>query len=114
MPRPEIVGDGLLDRLVAAVYRFDEPYNCFPSTHVLTSYFMILAFRSSPAFGRGIRNAVTLISVTIILSTLFVKQHVLMDAAGAIALAELIWRVLEKTTARAHRRSAPQRLGHHA
>ena len=36
VPRPELIGSDWLLRTVQWVYRSDEPFNCFPSTHVLT------------------------------------------------------------------------------
>ncbi|MBW7456977.1 phosphatase PAP2 family protein [Paenibacillus sepulcri] len=100
VPRPELVVNDWLGRLVQYVYSMDEPFNCFPSTHVLTSYCMMKAFISSPGINRYIRIAVSGMSILIIASTLFVKQHVLMDMAGAIAVVEVIYFVGARTWAR--------------
>lgn len=99
VPRPPVPGDGLLNQLVGYVYAMDQPFNCFPSTHVFTSYCMIKAFHSAANIGRPVKIAVTAMSLTVIASTLFVKQHVLMDVAGAIALAEAIYFVGERLKA---------------
>jgi hypothetical protein len=88
VPRPELIGDSYLLNAVRSVYSTDEPFNCFPSTHVLTSYLMMKAFLRTPHVPRLLRLAVSAMSLTIIASTLFMKQHVLLDAAGAIAVAE--------------------------
>ncbi|GGD58361.1 phosphatase PAP2 family protein [Paenibacillus nasutitermitis] len=91
VPRPEFAVHDLFDRLVQYVYSMDEPFNCFPSTHVLTSYCMMKAFISSQAINRYIRLGVSCMSILIIASTLFVKQHVLLDIAGAIAVVEAVY-----------------------
>lgn len=89
--RPPLVGTGVLDRMVNLVYSTDNPYNCFPSIHVLTSYLMIKGAAASAGFTNKDRVAVHIFAWSIIVSTLFVKQHVLLDVAGAIALVEILW-----------------------
>ncbi|MNI22245.1 PAP2 superfamily protein [compost metagenome] len=90
VPRPQIGSSGLLIQLVEWVYRHDQPFNCFPSIHVFTSYLMIKSVQEQEAFSRKIKAAVYFCAWLIICSTFFVKQHVLLDAAGAIALAEIL------------------------
>lgn len=97
--RPDVSGDGILDWLVLLVYRHDQPYNCFPSTHVLTSYCMLKAYREASGIRLSVRWAVAGIAVLIMLSTLFVKQHVLLDAAGAIAVVEAVYAAFRLLTA---------------
>ncbi|TVY07016.1 phosphatase PAP2 family protein [Paenibacillus cremeus] len=90
VPRPELVGSSFLTNIVRMAYSFDEPLNCFPSTHVLTSYLMMKAYLRATSASRSIRVSVTVISLLIIASTQFIKQHVLLDIAGAIAVAEVV------------------------
>lgn len=89
VPRPAVSPDGILNRIVLLVYGHDNPYNCFPSIHVLTSYLML---RGAAAFGSRTRGAVTAMSVLIIASTLFVKQHVWADLIGGILVGEFTFR----------------------
>lgn len=88
VPRPELVGDDWLLQAVRMVYRSDEPFNCFPSIHVLTSYFMMKAYLGAANVPRTFKAVVAVVSVLIILSTQFVKQHVLLDIVGAVLVAE--------------------------
>ncbi|MCP1133708.1 phosphatase PAP2 family protein [Paenibacillus polysaccharolyticus] len=81
---------GFLARLVQFVYSTDQPYNCFPSIHVLTSYLML---RGAYVFSRPIRLSVAIISILIIISTVFVKQHVVADILGGILVGELCLRL---------------------
>jgi len=108
--RPEVADVSWLDHLVLLVYNGDEPVNCFPSTHVLTSYCLLKAFRETPGVGRPIRLAVTGMSVLIILSTLFVKQHVLLDAVGAIAVVEGVYFAADRLAALRAKRAAASPL----
>lgn len=90
LPRPEVGHNGVLNWLVGIVYQTDAPYNCFPSIHVLTSYIVVKAAYQCK-LSRMANTAVCLISGIIIISTLFVKQHVLMDVVGGIVLAEMLY-----------------------
>lgn len=86
VPRPEVTGEGIFNALVRLTYAGDQPYNGFPSIHVLTCYLAILGSR---VLTRPRRNLVFIISFLIILSTLFVKQHVLADVGAGIAVGEI-------------------------
>lgn len=89
--RPVLSGEGLLTVMVNFVYTNDQPFNCFPSIHVLTSYIMIKGLRQLRTMPSMPRFALMAIGWSIIASTVFVKQHVLLDAAGAIMLVELLF-----------------------
>ncbi|UKS25161.1 phosphatase PAP2 family protein [Paenibacillus sp. HWE-109] len=89
VPRPSIIDNSWLTGLVKFVYAADKPFNCFPSIHVLTSYIVLKAsYRCS--FGRKARTAIVIAAWSIIISTLFVKQHALLDVAGAVLLSEAL------------------------
>lgn len=96
VPRPELVGSDFLTHLVRLVYAYDAPFNTFPSIHCLTSYLMIQGIRGSAV--KNFLNTVIISSCafTVILSTQFVKQHVLLDAVAAILLGEMVWRAVGK------------------
>lgn len=96
VPRPELTGNDWLLRMVEWVYRADQPFNCFPSTHVLTSYLMMKAYLRSAQVKGVYKMMVSCMSVLIILSTQFVKQHVLLDIVGAVLVAEGVIYVLDR------------------
>jgi hypothetical protein len=91
--RPVLSGDDFLTRIVRVIYRSDQPYNCFPSIHVLESYLMIKAVRASKV--KNNLNSFVIIStaVSIILATEFVKQHVILDIISAVFLGDIIFRI---------------------
>lgn len=93
VPRPELAGNGLLTYMVQIIYSADQPYNCFPSIHVLTSHLMVKGIMACSA--RNWKNCLVVCStaVLIIISTLFIKQHVLLDVVFGIIYAELIFRL---------------------
>lgn len=95
VPRPVLSGDGFFTEMLRLVYQNDQPFNAFPSIHVLSSYLMMKAIHMSPL--KNWRNQLTIhsISITIILSTLFVKQHVVLDVVSGILVAELLYRIVD-------------------
>ncbi|MEK4663413.1 phosphatase PAP2 family protein [Priestia sp. FSL H7-0729] len=89
--RPDIRGEkGILFTMVDYIYRNDQPYNCFPSIHVLTSYLLL---RGTRVFGRVIWAMTSILSILIMMSTILVKQHVIVDIAGGILVGELCFRL---------------------
>ncbi len=94
VPRPVLTGDDIFTRLVAFIYSVDRPYNCFPSIHTLVSSILIMAINKSKI--KKSRNTVIItgVAVCIILSTLFVKQHVTLDVVAAILLGRAIFKLV--------------------
>ncbi|WP_165921037.1 phosphatase PAP2 family protein [Paenibacillus albiflavus] len=96
MPRPDITPDGLINSIVWLIYQTDQPYNCFPSIHVFTSYLVFSAIRQCKNVPFMIRFGFIISAWSVILSTLFVKQHVILDAAGGIVLAQFLYYIVGK------------------
>jgi membrane-associated phospholipid phosphatase len=89
VPRPDIISEDTFSKLVHLTYSLDKPYNCFPSIHVLTCYLVMKSFYKSAIDGLLTKISVFFIGNIIIISTLFVKQHVILDIIGGIALGEI-------------------------
>jgi len=90
VPRPPLDPSGPFERMVAFVYSADEPFNCFPSTHVLTTAVVLFGSR---VLNRWVRIPVLLFGASIIASTLFIKQHVVADLLGGLLAALLAYRL---------------------
>lgn len=83
--RPVILENDIFSRLVKAIYSHDNPYDAFPSLHsslatVFALYFWLTTSK------RYWRILASLFAGLVILSTLFVKQHYVIDAVGGAAL----------------------------
>jgi membrane-associated phospholipid phosphatase len=100
VPRPVVTGDDIFSRLVRMIYTNDKPFNCLPSIHVSTSYLIMRAVNISAIKNRAYRMFIYTLGLLIILSTLFVKQHVILDIAAGIALAELAYRFVNSLSDR--------------
>ncbi len=84
--RPEIIKEGIFLNMVKWVYKIDKTYNLFPSLHVsLSALSSLVCLRYNKRIGYFLIVLLFLIS----LSTLFVKQHYLVDIIFAAILAFL-------------------------
>ena len=87
--RPLADTSGWAADIMHTIQSYDQPFNCFPSLHVVTSWITIKAFYHSKIQSKATRWTVYALGVIIILSTLFIKQHVILDVIGGIALVEI-------------------------
>jgi membrane-associated phospholipid phosphatase len=91
-PRPvEVVGEGFGAWGLRFLYGADPPRNCFPSLHVAVSFVSALAVGLvNREVGRWAIGSATLVA----LSTLFTKQHYVVDVLAGVAMALLAGRLL--------------------
>jgi membrane-associated phospholipid phosphatase len=89
VPRPQLVGHDICTDIIRLVYSADRPINCFPSIHVMNCFLMIEGIWVTKNRSMKIAIATTVMSVLIILSTLFIKQHVIMDGVFGIIIASV-------------------------
>ncbi|MGA2533023.1 MAG: phosphatase PAP2 family protein [Candidatus Aminicenantales bacterium] len=89
--RPEL-GSGLSDRVLALQFRYDfKPgANKLPSLHVTYAWIVYLLCRKQ-GLGRLREGLIFLTAMLISVSTLFVKQHILLDVLAGAAWAFAAW-----------------------
>src|SRR3989338_8930539 len=82
--RQEIQPQNIFDDLVLFVYSLDQPVNALPSLHVslptLATLFIFLRNRKLALY-------VAPVTILIILSTVFIKQHAVLDVFAGLILA---------------------------
>jgi membrane-associated phospholipid phosphatase len=109
-PRPvEVMGDGFVVWSLQFLYSADPPYNCFPSLHVAHSFVSALACWR---VHRGVGIAAGVCASLIGVSTLFTKQHYILDVIAGILLACVAYVVFLRNSPREEvpeldRRAAP-------
>ena len=89
---PAVPGTGICSRLLSLIQSADTTTNVFPSIHVCNSLIVNDALRHSRDF-RDRPGSVALsgtAALLICLSTIFLKQHSLIDVAGAVVLARIL------------------------
>ncbi|MDO4490115.1 MAG: phosphatase PAP2 family protein [Lachnospiraceae bacterium] len=87
--------DNMLTSLVKGLYKTDTPTNVFPSIHVFNSLATTMAVWESRYFRKktAARWSSLILTVLIVLSTLFLKQHSVVDMTAGLLLGWLLWYV---------------------
>ncbi len=86
--RPEVMPrDNIFTHMIAHLYLTDTPTNLWPSIHVYNSIGTHIAIANSDRFGKKFKFASLVFSISIILSTMFIKQHSVIDVLGGILFA---------------------------
>lgn len=84
--RPRVMPDqSIFTQLVFRIYQADTSTNIFPSIHVFNSLCCMAGLSRSPA-KRPVRIASSVLGVSVILSTMFIKQHSVIDVIGAVLM----------------------------
>jgi membrane-associated phospholipid phosphatase len=105
-PRPaKVIGDGFVVWGLRFLYSSDPPYNCFPSLHVAHSFVSAL---TCYRVHRGVGIAAALCASLIGVSTLFTKQHYILDVIAGMFLASVAYAVF----LRSYPREAVPELDH--
>ncbi len=97
--RPMNLGDTtIFERLLRLIYRNDTASNVFPSIHVYNSVISAMEIvRSKVSFtGKRCKAGCCILAVLISLSTVFIKQHSVLDVAGAIILVVIVDLVVDQ------------------
>lgn len=89
----EIAGDNVFQRIVLGLYKTDTSTNVFPSVHVLNALVAHVALRRNGTFKRipALRIGSGILCLLIILSTVFLKQHSVLDVIGACVLYAILY-----------------------
>lgn len=79
--------DNILTRFIAAFYQFDTNTNVCPSIHVIGSLaVMEAALWSKVIRSKGIKTAFVIVAILICISTVFMKQHSVLDILAALPI----------------------------
>ena len=88
MLRGEVTGSDVFSQAVALLYIIDAPTNLFPSIHCLESYICMKSALEMKDVDRRYRISMVIMSILVFMSTVFIKQHVILDLFGAVIVAE--------------------------
>ena len=86
--RVEHYPDNFLGNIVSMLQSFDSPTNVCPSIHVASTLAIQLAVLryQSFSYGKTTKLLTSVVSIAIILSTMFLKQHSIIDVIAGIVL----------------------------
>ena len=89
--RPVITSQGLSNQLTDLLYHMDQPaLNCLPSMYCVLCFFHIYYIMKCKNISKYIRVSTIVWALLVTLSTLLVKQHVLVDVVFALIVAMII------------------------
>lgn len=97
MHRPEVTGTGFWDDAIRFLYWMDKPYNLFPSIHCSVSWLCWISVRKNTQVPKWYRYFALIAAIAVCLSTLTTRQHVLVDIAGGLLVAEVCWALAAKS-----------------
>lgn len=89
--RPQGTGDSVFGWLVGFLYRIDTPTNILPSLHVFDAAACCIALLKHEGKGSkrsfcAVKSIAVVLTILIILSTMFLKQHSVIDVGAALVL----------------------------
>lgn len=89
--RPDLVVHDFFTWTLNIVYMNDTPaMNCLPSMHCIVCFTAIYVILKSNKILKKCKTVATIIFLLIVLSTLFVKQHAIVDVVAAFILTALV------------------------
>jgi membrane-associated phospholipid phosphatase len=111
LPRAEKVGESFFEKSLEVNYSLDPPYNCFPSLHVAWAF---VAALTCYRVHRGVGLVALVWAAIIGVSTLYTKQHYVVDVVGGIVIAYVAYVLFLRgyprdAIAETDRRLAPKR-----
>ena len=95
--RPELTGSDIFTGAVHFLYQIDKPLNLFPSIHCMASWFSCIGLRKCENVPKWYQNLSKFIAVLVFISTLALRQHVLIDVISGILVAEVTWQISRRT-----------------
>ncbi len=88
--RAEVRAGNIFDDLVLFVYSLDNPVNALPSLHVsLSTLATLFVFLRNKKLGLYISP----VTILIILSTVFIKQHAVLDVFAGLIMAFAVFKI---------------------
>ena len=91
--RPIVSSNDPFSLLVKFIYATDTPTDVFPSIHVINAIAVDAALRHSEEFSKKRLGKAVSFSLTVLIcfSTVFIKQHAILDVASGAAVAVLLY-----------------------
>jgi membrane-associated phospholipid phosphatase len=88
--RPEVTSTDFFSSVISRLYQVDQSYNAAPSGH---TYYTIISFLYLSRWKPKFKLVWGIIAALILLSTLFTRQHYVLDIVAGLALAILAYAV---------------------
>lgn len=96
MTRPLITDTDFTSKIITLLYQVSSPSKCIPSLHVVFSVMFVLPLIKDKKMPRWFKVLTWIFTIGIILSTLFIKQHMIYDVISGIAVCLISWFIVNK------------------
>lgn len=93
--RANFIVNDLSSYILDLTYKLDTPVNCLPSMHCMLCFIISYSTLSSNLKAKD-KTFIIIYSILIILSTLFVKQHVIYDIISSYIISIICYYLLSK------------------
>ena len=91
--RTELLGNDLCSQAIRLLRAGDPPQNVCPSMHVSSTMAILLTVWECRDISKGWKCGVAVISLLIILATMFIKQHSVVDVLLGMLLSLVLWEI---------------------
>ncbi|MDO5409198.1 MAG: phosphatase PAP2 family protein [Lachnospiraceae bacterium] len=109
--RPELVGNDFFTWCMRFLYQVDAPTNLFPSIHCMTSWFCYIGIRNKKGIPLWYQRFSGIMAIAVFISTLALRQHVLIDVIAGVVLAQLTYYISQRTEGYKRYREICENLG---
>lgn len=87
----EVDGGGLSGFIMRIIYSVDTNTNVFPSLHVVGTLVAVAGAFDTDTIAKPLKWVIAVVGTLICLSTVFIKQHSVLDILGAVAVFVPVW-----------------------
>lgn len=90
--RDDVVVKDIPTYLISLIYELDTPaLNCLPSAHCILSFVHIYITLIIEKMNKKVKLLIIIQSILVILATVFIKQHVIVDVISAFILSLVVY-----------------------
>lgn len=91
--RPLITNTDIFSKMISLIYSIDKPTNSAPSIHVLDTMAVFFALKKNKKLNKikSIQISSTIITILIIMSTVMIKQHSILDVIYGLLLSFVLY-----------------------
>lgn len=89
--KPDFTPVTFTDKLVVWTWGSTNPVNCFPSQHCFMAFATIIACVSGKGMNKIFKAFAIFCSIMIVLSTVFIRQHFVMDIVASFDIMFIFW-----------------------
>lgn len=94
--RPVLANDNIINEIINLIYKIDTPaLNCLPSLHCAVAFTWVIYFIKCDKLNKYLKLFLILFSLLVIPCTLFIKQHVFIDAVLGVLLSIIVMILLK-------------------